>query len=1340
MKRLITNTIQYSIALAAFALCINETYAQSICATPVVGCPNTNLSNYGFNSNDTAATIEYDNMTSAFHATIVRNGDGTFSTWGAQSGPAGDNAGSNLSPKVINSTNYTGLKGTPLKAGVGSTTTSHQFILLTTYGLFAWGTEGTVIDNAHTSSTAFQRLGAGTFSNADSTGLPNGIQPGDVKMLFVTYQTIAITTCGGDVWVLSQQDRLRGNGNSGNATTWYRVRKSSGASDWLTDIVVCRGSYRGLFALDGSGNIWTWGYSVYLGNNTAANNLNYATSMTKPAGTIKMIGSTSSTNKISYYVLMTNGKLYALGNNDYRQLGDFTTTERRGWVQCQYSNTPTYMNNIKWISPNEHGVYSSSNAMSVNALNANKKIYAWGNSSTSMIGRGTSSYDPDQPNGLSASGDSMLTVETGAHTSMVNKQCSSTFGYVGHRINGSMGNGSSVSATESSYTFASAPVDICGAPSKPTASAKPKINFGGSGLCYESDFIVTSVRRASYSFIQQTPSGIATLDSVHFDTFLIKFKEPGYIKLESSLPNVCGVVKDTFETAVLKCKFTNPDYNIGLINTTVSGTIATNDNISYSATPYNTSPTLIHKPSGSTPNISLSANGSYTFSADKAGTYIYVDSICDPGQVSNCEVEYLTIYLSDPTTLNNPPAAATDIVATKKNTAVAIKTLDNDYAGATGRSLVPSSVSITSSFTASFASDTGSFSINSSTGVVTFTPVSTFVGDFTYFYKVCNDASPTALCDTGIQKITVNGLGIQNTTLGVDDMKKGGKNKPVSGNVINNDIDLEGNTQSATPQNINVPGVGNFTLSSNGNYTFTPFIGFQGFTGFDYEVCDNGTPVACEKATIYIMIDNEITEPDMQATTVNKSINGDVSTNDPLPAGYLYISGGGLAGNPLGGSFSINPDGTYTFSGSNVGTYRYKVNACTPAPNAVCMEELLEINVSDPKVNSNDPITNPDMVIMYGHDSNPATVTINVRANDNISNIYGKLGALGTLANPTISVSAKNSQSLSVNGSGNIEYRPKNGFYGQDTFYYEVCEALTVLCKEEMVVITVNAPSTPVATVASDDYGFTFTATTVNVSAANGLLANDFSNSGGSWNVTPQAINNPSIGNLTINSDGSYSFVPASAFLGTAVFPYHVCKGSACTEATLYIQVFDLNLLPIELIRFQPIGFDSYVDIYWTTTAEQNNSYFTIERSYNKESWSHVGDVQGAGTSFQENNYQLTDYTKPEPLVYYKISQTDFDGIRSDLRIAKLQMGTDLVGEVMLFPNPCYQELNLSGMASRKLGYEIYNAFGQQVMKSEGGLGNELKIDVSGLPQGTYYIRVTDKGVLKVKSAFIKLD
>lgn len=456
-----------------FVFFISNQVACAQCASPIVGCLNTNLSNFGSDSNNDAATIEYDNFVSGFHTTVIRTSDGSFQVWGEKI--ANNGTTDVLSPLTINTSNFPLLKGTPLKAALGSNSTGNiQGIILATDGLYAWSKEGTVLSTAITSGTAFQKL----TINGNSNGLPTGVNPQDVKMMFATYKTLVITTCSGEVWVLSQTPNVRGNGGTGNSVTWYRVTTSSTGNPFLTDVVACRGNYDGLVALKSDGTIYVWGNNVLVGNNsTVIPGQARAIEMTLPVNaTPKMIGSTGNGKARSYYILATDGNLYSLGENSNGELGDWTVTDRFSWVQPRYvSAAGPVMNNIKWFSPQEHdGQFGA-----INVINSSRSIYAFGNND--LLGIAGATSNPAIPNGLSDQ-DQILAVETGGHTSMIVKNCEAKFGYVGHRYSGSMGDGTNTDTDEVNYTFATAPVQICGVESLPaiqafTAGAGPGMKY-----------------------------------------------------------------------------------------------------------------------------------------------------------------------------------------------------------------------------------------------------------------------------------------------------------------------------------------------------------------------------------------------------------------------------------------------------------------------------------------------------------------------------------------------------------------------------------------------------------------------------------------------------------------------------------------------------------------------------------------------------------------------------------------------------------------------------------------------------------------------------------------------
>ncbi|MVM40582.1 hypothetical protein GO730_27760 [Spirosoma sp. HMF3257] len=74
----------------------------------------------------------------------------------------------------------------------------------------------------------------------------------------------------------------------------------------------------------------------------------------------------------------------------------------------------------------------------------------------------------------------------------------------------------------------------------------------------------------------------------------------------------------------------NPDFNVTDINVPVSGSVKTNDVIPVGTT-YGPTATLTNSPGGSTPTLTLTPTGSYTFTATTPGVYTYSVPVCVTG-------------------------------------------------------------------------------------------------------------------------------------------------------------------------------------------------------------------------------------------------------------------------------------------------------------------------------------------------------------------------------------------------------------------------------------------------------------------------------------------------------------------------------------------------------------------------------------------------------------------------------------------------------------------------------------------------------------------------------------
>ena len=125
-----------------------------------------------------------------------------------------------------------------------------------------------------------------------------------------------------------------------------------------------------------------------------------------------------------------------------------------------------------------------------------------------------------------------------------------------------------------------------------------------------------------------------------------------------------------------------------------------------------------------------------------------------------------------------------------------------------------------------------------------------------------------------------------NSSNAMDDIAQTLTNVAVTGNVLTNDSDNEGDSQSTT---LSIsPSNGTVVLNIAGTYTYTPNADFIGEDKFVYEVCDDVTPQACDYGTVFVEVlpalssgnDAPIAHPDFSVTFEDAPISGILTLND----------------------------------------------------------------------------------------------------------------------------------------------------------------------------------------------------------------------------------------------------------------------------------------------------------------------------------------------------------------------------------------------------------------------------------------------------------------------------
>ena len=126
------------------------------------------------------------------------------------------------------------------------------------------------------------------------------------------------------------------------------------------------------------------------------------------------------------------------------------------------------------------------------------------------------------------------------------------------------------------------------------------------------------------------------------------------------------------------------------------------------------------------------------------------------------------------------------------------------------------------------------------------------------------------------------------------------------------------------------------------------------------------------------------------------------------------------------------------------------------------------------------------------------------------------------------------------------------------------------------------------------------------------------------------------------------------------------------------------NPLPVELLSLTARPQGPSVHLQWTTASETDNSHFVVERAVDGQHFIPIATVTGAGTSEQEQRYQIWDRQPLAGRAYYRLRQVDFDGTSVPSRLVSVDMvGLDRIN-VHLYPNPANETttVNIQGLPS----------------------------------------------------------
>jgi VCBS repeat-containing protein len=444
----------------------------------------------------------------------------------------------------------------------------------------------------------------------------------------------------------------------------------------------------------------------------------------------------------------------------------------------------------------------------------------------------------------------------------------------------------------------------------------------------------------------------------------------------------------------------------------VSGNVLAND------TDVDVEPLTVANPGtyvGAYGTLTLAANGSYTYAPNAAAQGLDVGETAQDvftytasdGTASDAAT--LTVTVNG---LNDAPVANDDTASTTEDASVSGNVLAND----TDVDVEPLTVTNPGTYVGAYGTLTlaanGSYTYAPNAAAQGLDDGETAQDVFTY------TASDGTASDTATLTVTVNGA--NDAPVANDDTRSTNEDAAsVSGNVLTNDTDVDGETLTVANPGTYVGTYGTLTLAADGSYTYTPGAAAQGLdTGetaqdvFTYTASD-GT--ASDTATLTVTVtglnDAPVANDDTAATDENSSVSGNVLANDTdVDVETLTVTNPGTY---IGfyGTLVLAANGSYTYTPGaaaallNTGqsandVFNYVASDGTATDNATLTITVNGLSGA-PNANDDTASTNEDFSVsgnVLTNDTDPEGDTLTVTNPGSYVGTYGTLtlGANGS--------------------------------------------------------------------------------------------------------------------------------------------------------------------------------------------------------------------------------------------------------------------------------------------------------------------------------------------------------
>lgn len=163
------------------------------------------------------------------------------------------------------------------------------------------------------------------------------------------------------------------------------------------------------------------------------------------------------------------------------------------------------------------------------------------------------------------------------------------------------------------------------------------------------------------------------------------------------------------------------------------------------------------------------------------------------------------------------------------------------------------------------------------------------------------------------------------------------------------------------------------------------------------------------------------------------------------------------------------------------------------------------------------------------------------------------------------------------------------------------------------------------------------------------------------------------------NTSTEYEFVikPSGNLLPSTTYYFRV-NAAEYLPGLVFPTLTTGAVLPVKLSSFTAVSEGKFVRLDWSTSSEQSNEKFEVQRSANGSTWETIATLKGKGNTATSASYTAYDNKPILGENYYRLKQFDINGKYATSAVKLVKLFGSANAAIIVSPNPSNASISFS--------------------------------------------------------------